>query len=76
MRSFPLRRLNCKKSSVTMAQMRWLPRSCEFVLQQPSLKKPVNGEKEQGTRGCPKTFSAISEFMKAFVKGVSSECIE
>ena len=68
MRSFPLARLNCKNSSLTMAQTRWLPTSSELVLQQPSRKKPVRGSKEQGTKGCPKTFNATSFCIQAFLK--------
>lgn len=65
MRSFPLCRLNSKKASVTMAHTRWLPTSSSLVLQQPSLKNPVRGSKEQGVRGSPNTLSAISFCMAA-----------
>lgn len=60
MRSLPRWRLNCKNSSFTTAQTRWLPTSSALVLQQPSLKNPVRGSKEQGTKGCPRTFKATS----------------
>jgi len=59
-RSFPFCRLNCKNASVTIAQTKWLPTSSSFVLQQPSLKKPVSGSNEQGIRGSPNTLSATS----------------
>jgi hypothetical protein len=46
-----------------MAQTKWLPASSSLVLQQPSLKNPVKGSKEQGTKGCPNTFSVMSSCM-------------
>ena len=67
-RSFPFAKLNCKNSSLTMAQTRWLPTSSALVLQQPSRKKPVRGSNEQGTKGCPNTFKATSFCIQAFLK--------
>ena len=74
-RSFPFCRLNCKNASVTMAQTKWLPTSSLFVLQQPSLKKPVRGSKEQGMRGSPNTLRAISCCMAALKIAVSASLL-
>ena len=75
-RSLPFSRLNCKKSFVTTAQTKWLPTSSALVLQQPSLKKPVSGSKEQGMRGSPNTFKATSFCIASFNSVVISQFIQ
>ena len=59
-KSLPRLRVKSKKSCVMRAQTTWLPWSWWSVLQQPSLKNPVNGSYEHGINSVPSTLRAGS----------------
>ena len=59
-RSLPMLRWWLRNSSVTTAQIVWLPRSSAPVLQHPSRKKPVIGSVPQGSSSPPRTLRSVT----------------
>ena len=63
-----------KNSLVTITQTVWLPTSISFVLQQPSLKKPVIGFSLHISKSVPSTFFCFMMLLK-FIEIVIYRCL-
>lgn len=62
-RSLPRYFEKARNSASIFAQTVWKPVSSSLVLQQPSLKNPVNGSWLQGINGSPNTFKDVALFI-------------